>query len=80
MAYNLTDYPFDQFQEMVKTCPTVILPVGLIEQHGHHLPLGTDVFNSTEPLRIGFDRINAFIAPGLHYCFSGGGIQGYNEP
>ncbi len=76
MAYNLTDYPFDQFQEMVKTCPTVILPIGLIEQHGHHLPLGTDIFNVTEPLRIGFDRINAFIAPGLHYCFSGGGIQG----
>lgn len=76
MAYNLTDYPFNVFQEMVKTVPTVILPIGLIEQHGHHLPLGTDIFNVTEPLRIGFDRINAFIAPGLHYCFSGGGIQG----
>ena len=39
MAYNLTDYPLDQFKEMVKKTPTVILPVGIIEQHGHHLPL-----------------------------------------
>lgn len=76
MAFNLTDYPFDQFEQMVKTTPTVILPVGIIEQHGHHLPLGVDVFNCTEPLRIGFDRINAFIAPGFHYCFSGGTLPG----
>ncbi|MGI6336923.1 MAG: creatininase family protein [Eubacteriales bacterium] len=76
MAYNLTDYPFPVFQEMVKTTPTVILPVGLIEQHGHHLPLGTDIFNVTEPLRIGAEKIHAFVAPGLYYCFSGGGIQG----
>ncbi len=76
MAYNLTDYSFPVFSEMVKYTPTVILPVGLIEQHGYHLPLGTDIFNVSEPLRIGFDRINAFIAPGLYYCFSGGGFQG----
>lgn len=76
MSYNLTDYPFNKFQEMVKETPTVILPVGIIEQHGHHLPLGVDVFNCTEPLRIGADRLNCFIAPGFHYCFSGGGIQG----
>ncbi len=76
MAYNLTDYSFPEFAELVKKTPTVILPVGLIEQHGYHLPLGTDIFNVTEPLRIGFDRIDAFLAPGLHYCFSGGGFQG----
>ncbi len=76
MAYNLTDYSFDEFQKIVKKTPTVILPVGIIEQHGHHLPLGVDIFNCTEPLKRGFDKINAFIAPGLHYCFSGGGIQG----
>ena len=76
MAYYLTDYSFPVFQELVKTAPTVILPIGLIEQHGHHLPLGTDIFNAEEPVRRGADRLNAFIAPGLHYCFSGGGIRG----
>ena len=76
MAYYLTDYPLDQFKEMVKETPTVILPVGIIEQHGHHLPLGVDVFNCTEPLKKGEKRINAFIAPGFHYCFSGGTLPG----
>lgn len=76
MAYNLTDYTFPVFCEMVKKTPTVILPVGIIEQHGYHLPMGTDIFNVEEPIRRGFDRINAFIAPGLHYCFSGGSFQG----
>lgn len=76
MAYRLTDYTFPVFTEMVKITPTVILPVGIIEQHGYHLPMGTDIFNVEEPLRRGFDKINAFIAPGLHYCFSGGSFNG----
>ena len=76
MAYRLTDYSFPEFNEMVKDVPTVILPVGLIEQHGYHLPLGTDIYNANVPIELGFDRLNAFIAPTLNYCFSGGGFKG----
>lgn len=39
---NLTS---DDFLEKVETIKTVIIPIGSVEAHGHHLPLGTDIFS-----------------------------------
>ena len=36
-----------QLIEKQKQCPLVILPIGPLEYHGPHLPLGTDPINST---------------------------------
>ena len=55
---------------------TAILPVGIVEQHGYHLPLGTDMYNTSEFLRLSQDRYNAVILPALNYCFSGGDLTG----
>ncbi|ADT84312.1 creatininase family protein [Thermococcus barophilus] len=42
---NLT---WDEFNEIKKKIDTVILPIGSVEAHGKHLPLGTDVFAPVE--------------------------------
>lgn len=52
------------------------MPVGVVEQHGYHLPFSTDIFNATEPCRIAGERLNAVVAPSVNYCFSGGTLLG----
>ena len=38
-----------QFKEAVKKSEqTVILPIGVLEKHGPHMPLGTDVYTARE--------------------------------
>ena len=76
MSYLLSEIPLNKLRDLLKINQTVIIPVGLIEQHGHHLPLGTDLYNTSELLRIGAERFNAFVAPTLSYCFSGGELPG----
>jgi creatinine amidohydrolase len=60
----------------MKKTSTVIIPVGVVEQHGYHLPLSTDIHNSTQVARIAGDRLNAVVAPVVSYCFSGGTLLG----
>ncbi|MGE5575585.1 MAG: creatininase family protein [Syntrophothermus sp.] len=62
----------DKFTSFLERSDTVLIPVGTLEAHGHHLPLGTDVLipgRIAEALdaRIG-DRI--LIAPEINYGHS----------
>lgn len=34
----------DEVKESLEKFPVVILPMGATEQHGHHLPLGVDIY------------------------------------
>ncbi len=34
----------DDFKASAKNVDTVVIPVGAVEAHGHHCPLGTDIF------------------------------------
>jgi creatinine amidohydrolase len=42
---------------------TIVLSLGAVEQHGHHLPLGTDSIFGDELGRMLADRLDAFHAP-----------------
>src|SRR3972149_1508011 len=42
---------------------TVVVPFGAVEQHGPHLPLGTDAMFGEEIGRAVAERLNAFLAP-----------------
>jgi len=46
---------------------TVILPVGSVEEHGPHLPLGTDAFHALEVARRAAARRPVLVAPPLYY-------------
>ncbi len=46
---------------------TVILPVGSVEEHGPHLPLGTDTFHALEVARRIAEMRPVLVAPPLYY-------------
>ncbi len=42
--YSLSHMTWEDVKEALPLSPVVLLPVGATEQHGRHLPLGTDTF------------------------------------
>lgn len=76
MAYFMEEMTVKDMNEALKRTKTAIIPVGVVEQHGFHLPLSTDIHNSYELAKRASDRINAVVAPSVNYCYSGGELMG----
>jgi creatinine amidohydrolase len=55
------------FAALRQKTSTVLLPVGSLEEHGPHLPLGTDTFHALEVARRVAQRRPVVIAPPLFY-------------
>jgi len=47
---TMLDMTFPEFEAAAKKTDIVLLPIGAIEEHSSHLPLGTDAMNSTAQL------------------------------
>ena len=56
-----------QVSEYLKTCDTVLIPVGSLENHGLHMPLGTDFLIPDEIARLIHEKSSLLIAPTLNY-------------
>lgn len=74
--YKMLDCTFPEVQEYLKHNRTVIIPYGLSEQHGAHLPLDTDVRNAEYVSAKLAEKLDCLIAPTLNYTFSGGMLPG----
>lgn len=61
------DLTMPAFEELVARTPTVILPIGSLEEHGPHLPLGTDAFHAMEVARRVALKREVLVAPPLFY-------------
>jgi len=57
------------FKSAVKLNRVVILPVGSLEQHGPHLPLGTDTITAVGMAERVAKRTGAVVAPAINYGF-----------
>src|SRR5687767_93186 len=44
---TMLDMTFPEFEAAVKKTDIVLMPIGAIEEHSSHLPLGTDAMNAT---------------------------------
>ena len=67
-----------EFRQGLAETRTVLLPIGATEQHGPHLPLGTDTFQAIDVCRRLAERRPVFVAPAIGYgvCRSGGDHPG----
>jgi len=69
---RLEDLTPRQLEEATRTHSTILLPVGSIECHGEHNPIGTDTLIAVEICRRAAERTGCVVAPALFY-----GITGY---
>ena len=75
----MSDLTWDEFEErFLKDRAVVLLPVGAVEQHSYHLPLGTDWLMGTYMARRAAENIGGLVAPAVRYGYlsqvrSGGG-------
>jgi creatinine amidohydrolase len=58
------------FAERVKEDPIVFLPVGATEEHGSHLPLGSDTIQAREVCGLVAQRVNGIVLPPVPYGVS----------
>lgn len=65
-----------EVREGLREMKTVVVPVGVVEQHGYHLPLSVDIHNGVEIALRASQRSGCFVAPCVHYSFSGGTLPG----
>lgn len=84
MSKNIANDPFPVMEHMtVKTVgeylarkKSIIVPLGVIEQHGYHLPLKTDALIAAGLGRMIGRRTGTLVAPTIYQSFSGGGLSG----
>jgi creatinine amidohydrolase len=57
----------DDFAQDRKSCRTCILPCGVLEEHGSHLPLGTDAFHAIALAEAVSERMPVWVAPPIYY-------------
>jgi creatinine amidohydrolase len=69
-TYVLAEMTNPQVEAFLARSQTVIVPVGSLEQHGPHGPLGTDAFVPTEVARRICAQVDAAIAPTVPYSLS----------
>src|ERR1700736_3299296 len=67
-----------EIAEQLKKNPLVILPAGSVEQHGPHLPTGTDIYASNVIGHAVAERMDGLVLPGgplgvtpMHMPFEG---------
>ena len=73
---RMAEMTMQEVREYLKTKDTIILPYGVVEQHGAHLPLSTDCCLAEMISNILAEELQCIVAPTLNYCFSGGMLPG----
>lgn len=63
-------------REYLQRKSSVIVPLGVIEQHGYHLPLRTDALIAAGVGRLIGLETDTLVAPVISTSFSGGGLPG----
>ena len=54
-----------EFLERLEACPVAYLPLGTLEWHGPHLPLGTDLLQGDALFRLAAERFGGIVMPGI---------------
>ena len=66
----MSELSWDEFERCIKDEGSVVfLPVGAVEQHGYHLPLGTDWMMGAYMARRVAENIGGIVAPPVAYGY-----------
>lgn len=67
-----------EVENALQQCKTVIIPFGVMEAHGSHLPLATDTFQACDAAKRAADLVPVFVASPVTYgmCRSAAGHPG----
>ena len=68
--YEIEYMTRQEVKERLLANPVMILPVGSTEQHGFHLPLGTDTILAKALAKRTAKKTNSLIIPALNYGYS----------
>lgn len=66
-SHRLVDLDSRSFERKVRSRPILILPVGALEAHGPHLPLGADQIQAESTAESLAQRLGALVAPSVPY-------------
>lgn len=61
----LQEITWKDVEQYLKKCDMVIIPIGSTEQHGPHMPLGTDYYEALETSKLISARTGVLVAPVL---------------
>ena len=73
---RMSEMSVNDVRKYLETNQTIVFPYGIVEQHGYHLPLSTDIHNAEMLSDIIAEGLGCMVAPTLNYCFSGGMLPG----
>lgn len=66
----MAELTWTEYQDLLqRRDPIILLPAGALEQHGPHLPMGTDQLIPTAICKAVAERVPALIAPALSYGY-----------
>ena len=68
--YRLAQMTWQEVEAAIEETQTMLLPVGSTEQHGHHMPLGVDVYMPEAIAERVADRTDCLLAPPIWYGVS----------
>lgn len=68
--YEMIYMTRDEIEKRFKETSIAILPIGALEQHGHHLPLGTDVIIAEELSKRVCIETGALLLPAVSFGYS----------
>lgn len=67
MSVWLQDHSWPEIESYLDTVPTILVPIGSTEQHGPHLPLGTDAYEAISVAEGVAEELGVLVAPPLWY-------------
>ena len=69
-SHELAEMTWRDVEAALERTPTLLVPVGSTGQHGHHLPLGIDVFMPEDVCQRDATRTDCLLAPSVWYGVS----------
>jgi creatinine amidohydrolase len=72
----MKDMTVKMVREYLAKKKSIIIPIGIIEQHGYHLPLYTDALIAENLARLIGEKTEILAAPVMYQSFSGGELPG----